>query len=364
MKRLFASCLLAAHFLAVPVQAQTPQPDPEIDSATRGAVVRSLGEELRKTYVFADVADRVSKELSSKERARAYEGAKTARAFAEMLNADLQELGKDRHFRITYAPDFVAPAADDAALTAERLSELKVRAEQTGYGIRRVSRLPGNIGYLDVTGFGTPEFVAPAYEAAMQLLAGSDAIIVDLRDNGGGDPQSVVQLASHFFAAGDARHLNSIYTRPTDTTREYWTDRSVATRFTGPVFLVTSSRTFSGGEGFAYELQTQKRATVIGETTGGGANPGGTVKLAGGFAAFIPNGRAINPVTGTNWEHVGVKPDVQVGAQEALANAYEAALAASMEREANPGRKAAYAGVIERAKAGDVPLPEWKPRAR
>ena len=362
MKKLAAYSLMLAAFSA-PGAAQTP-PDQPIDGATRQAVVRSLGEELRKNYVFPEVAEQVSKELSRKERAKAYDSATTARAFAEMLHADLQELGKDRHFRVGYAPGFVAAPADDAALTDEQLAELKVRAEQTGYGVRRVSRLPGNIGYLDVTGFGTPEFVAPAYEAAMKLLDGSDAIVIDLRDNGGGDPESVAQLASHFFAAGDVRHLNSIYTRPTDTTHEFWTSRTAATRFTGPVFLVTSARTFSGGEGFAYELQAQKRVTVIGETTGGGANPGGTVKLAGGFAAFIPNGRAINPVTGTNWEHVGVKPDVEVAATDALARAYEAALTASMEREPNPERQAAYVAVIERAKAGEVPLPEWKPRGR
>jgi C-terminal processing protease CtpA/Prc len=152
----------------------------------------------------------------------------------------------------------------------------------------------------------------------MQLLMGSEAVILDLRENGGGDPESVAYLVSHFFPEGDARELNAIYNRPRNTTRQYWTSPLAAPRYTGPVYVLTSAHTFSGGEECAYDFQTQKRATVVGETTGGGANPGRAVDLGGGFNAFIPTGRAINPVTHTNWEHVGVKPDVVVPAAEAL----------------------------------------------
>lgn len=363
MKPLIISLLMAATAMAGPAQAQNAQPDAPIDDAARAAVVRSLGEELRRTYVFPEVAEQVSQELTRRERANAYDDAGTAQAFASRLTADLHEVGKDRHLGVYYSPDF-APPPRDGKPTAEQLEQAKTMAAQQGYGIRRVLRLSGNIGYLDIVGFGQPEAVAAAYEAAAQLLAGSDAVIVDLRSNGGGDPESVAQLMSHFFAEGDVRHINSIYNRPTDTTREYWTDRTVETRYTGPVFVLTSSDTFSGGEEFAYDMQTQKRGTLIGETTGGGANPGETVKLAGGFAAFIPDGKAVNPVTGTNWEQVGVKPDRDVPAADALAAGYVAALEAARDNEANPDRKGAYEGVIARAKAGEIELPGWAPRRR
>mgnify|MGYP006172841431 CR=1 FL=1 len=269
MKPLIISLLMAATAMAGPAQAQNAQPDAPIDDAARAAVVRSLGEELRRTYVFPEVAEQVSQELTRRERANAYDDAGTAQAFASRLTADLHEVGKDRHLGVYYSPDF-APPPRDGKPAAEQLEQAKTMAAQQGYGIRRVLRLSGNIGYLDIVGFGQPEAVAAAYEAAAQLLAGSDAVIVDLRSNGGGDPESVAQLMSHFFAEGDVRHINSIYNRPTDTTREYWTDRTVETRYTGPVFVLTSSDTFSGGEEFAYDMQTQKRGTLIGETTGGG----------------------------------------------------------------------------------------------
>src|SRR5690606_24868602 len=127
---------------------------------------------------------------------------------------------------------------------------------------------------------------------------------------------------------------------------------------------LTSSDTFSGGEEFAYDMQTQKRGMLIGETTGGGANPGETVKLAGGFAAFIPDGQAVNPVTGTNWEQVGVKPDRDVPAADALAAGYVAALEAARDNETSPDRKGAYDAVIARTKAGEIELPGWAPRRR
>ena len=356
------SMALAALFaLATGAQAQDA-PDPAIDREGKAEVVRTLGDKLRENYVFPDIAETTAAELLRRLEAGAYREHTTTRAFAEALRTDLREVGNDLHLQVRYDPDFREMSQDEATggPDAEEIAMMEREMAKSAYGIYRTAMLPGGIGYLDVRFFGPTEFVAPAYESAMQLLAGSRAMIIDLRSNGGGDPSSVAQLASHFFGKGDERHLNSIYFRPDDSTRAFWTVRSTRSRFTGPLYVVTSDYTFSGGEEFAYDMQTQKRATLIGETTGGGANPGGPVGIGHGLYAFIPSGRAINPVTGTNWEHVGVVPEHAIEAEQALTLAYRMALEAAAE---GASEETDRKRLVELA-AGDLgatpELPRWQ----
>jgi hypothetical protein len=188
--------------------------------------------------------------------------------------------------------------------------------------------MAGNIGYLEVRSFGFPaEFIAEGVAAAMTPLADTDALIIDIRANGGGTPYAVAHLASYLFGP-DSVHLNSIYWRPEDSTMHFWTSRDVPGRRFGPtkpVYVLVSGRTFSAAEEFAYDLQTRKRATIVGAATRGGANPGQGERLDDHFFAFVPSGRAINPVTGDNWEGVGVIPDVPVHADSALSAALDLA---------------------------------------
>jgi hypothetical protein len=325
----FATLALAL-LLALPTAALAqdgPPPPQPIDGKVRHAVIAALGAKLQANYVFPEVADALATQLAAKAAAGGYDGAKDTVAFAQALSADLRTLGKDGHFVVEYAPGVEdVPPGKQPVPSAAEVAAGRAEFARFGYSIEKVERLAGNIGYLELRGFGPPELVAEAYTAAMTLVGGMDGIILDLRRNGGGHPASVAHLLSHFFAHGDERHLNDIYTRPTNETQQYWTNPSVPVRYTGPVYVLTSARTFSGGEEAAYDFQTQKRATLVGETTGGGANPGDFVPVAEGFAAFIPTGKAINPVTGTNWEHVGVKPDVAVPAADALKVAHAALL--------------------------------------
>jgi C-terminal processing protease CtpA/Prc len=343
--------------------AQAPPSAIPVSASDQKAVIATLNEKLKVRYVFPEVANKVSAALQTKLAKGEFDHPTTVGAFSELLSKELRELAQDGHFRVRFDPGFKAEQEDeDKPLTKEEIVQNRLEAAKMAYGLERVDRLPGNVGYLEVRGFGPTEFVGPAYSQAMALLSGSDAIIVDLRRNNGGRPESVAFLMSHFFGEGEARHLNDIYDRPANATRQYWTDPSAGPRFTGPVYVLTSRRTFSGGEECAYDFQTQKRGTLVGEVTGGGANPGSLVSMGHGFVAFIPSGRAINPVTKTNWEHVGVKPDVAVPAADALRTAHAAALKTIIQNEKDPEDRQQLEALLARVEKGEPEKPNYAPR--
>ncbi|MEK8030385.1 S41 family peptidase [Ideonella sp. DXS29W] len=357
---------LSAATHAAPPDSAPPSPRQTIDGAQQRAIVGELARQLRRRYVYPDRIEPVARELESRAARGAYDSATTVEAMGQALDKDLRTLGNDRHFRVEFDPE-VEPVTDGAEApkpTRDEIEQGREQAIRMGYGVSRVQRLPGNIGYLDLRGFGPAEFVSPGYDAAMLLLRGTDALVLDLRNNGGGSPMSVSYLLSHFFAEGDERHLNDIYDRPTNTTREYWTMAIGSPRYTKPIAVLTSSITFSGGEECAYDLQTQKRAKLYGETTGGAANPGEMIALGHGLAAFVPTGRAINAVTKKDWEGVGVTPDVQTPAAEALKAAYLALLEQRVQEPMAPTERDQLQDVLARARAGKIDLPVYTPRRR
>jgi len=350
-----ASLTLALLLPVAPLTAaaELPPTPPPMTSAQRSAVVAELGRQLQDHYVFPDVAKRVALALRDKDAHGGYAKANDARSFAEALTGDLRASGQDLHLQANFDPDF-KPEPPTAPTDATPDPKEMAYAARVGFGVQSVQRLPGNVGFLEVHGFGPTEVVGEALSAAMLLVTGTEALILDLRHNNGGDPATVAHLVSHFFALGDARHLNSIYNRSDDSTRQYWTSNAVMPRYLKPVYVLTSHETFSGGEECAYDLQTQKRATLVGETTGGGANPGDLHALGEGFVAFIPDGRAINPITGTNWEHVGVRPDVAVAAQDARKVAHAMILRDLIAKAEDPRRKARLEGALADVERGKV----------
>jgi C-terminal processing protease CtpA/Prc len=179
----------------------------------------------------------------------------------------------------------------------------------------------------------------------MSLVADTQALIFDLRRNGGGSPHGAIFWNSYLFPDADT-HLNSIYDRESETTRQFWTLAYVPGRryLDRPVYVLTSGDTFSGAEEFAYNLQQQHRATLIGETTRGGAHPTEPFPLTPTLEITVPVARSVNPVSGTNWEGTGVEPDITVPAAEAFDTAYPLALRAVLASSAPPS-------VLERARA-------------
>jgi C-terminal processing protease CtpA/Prc len=191
--------------------------------------------------------------------------------------------------------------------------------------------LPGNLGLIDLRNFGgfgptAAGGARAAADAALALVAGTDALIFDLRDNGGGSPAMVGYLVGHFVPPG-ADIYNTFKGRGADTSeRPTVAIAPAARRLTVPLYVLISARTGSAAEAFAYTLQAARRATIVGEASGGAANPGELARVGDGFTVFISDGRPVNPITKTNWEGTGVIPDVAVPAADALVRAQALAL--------------------------------------
>jgi hypothetical protein len=301
--------------------------DTPLTASDRAEVVQTLAAKMNASYIEPMVAERVGSAIARKNLAGGYASAAGARAFSAALAQDLREFSGDLHFGARIDERFrESGSARDEVPSRAEMEEARRQVERQGYGIEKIERLSGNVGYIELRGFGLTEFAGPAYTAAMSLLAGTDALILDLRRNGGGSPASVAYLMSHFFPLGDRRHLIDIYDRQSDTTRQIWTVPTIAQRYDKPVYVLTSAGTFSGGEDCAYDFQTQKRGTLVGETTGGGSNPVGWFSVGHDIVVAIPTARTTNFVTKTNWEHVGVKPDIAVPAAQALQTAHAAIL--------------------------------------
>ncbi|HEX7174680.1 MAG TPA: S41 family peptidase [Pyrinomonadaceae bacterium] len=303
------------------------QPDLPIDAAARKQVIDGILKRLNEAYVFPEVAKKMETSVRERVAKGEYDSVASSQAFAEKLTADLQSVSKDKHLRVRYSHDILPVRPERGEPTAEQREERRRELGWMNHGFDKVERLPGNIGYIEFRGFFDEEMGAETVAAAMNFVGGTDSLIIDLRRNGGGNPSMVALISSYLFGP-EPVHLNSLYWREGDRTDEFWTRKEVAgKRYLGKdVYVLTSNRTFSGAEEFAYNLKNLKRATIVGETTGGGAHPGGGFRASEHFMAFVPTGRAINPITKTNWEGTGVEPDVKVAADHALKTAHVAAL--------------------------------------
>ncbi len=252
------------------------------------------------------------------EKAGAYDSITDGDAFATRLTKDLRAVSHDKHLGVNFSP-FKMP--DRKEPSREELNRMQEQMKRANCAFKKVEILPGNIGYVKFDGFMPATDCAPTVVAAMGFVAHTDALIFDIRENGGGDPAMVSLIASFLF--DKPTHLNDLYNRKANSTQQFWTlsyipgDRLPKQ----PVYVLTSSRTFSGAEEFAYDLQTQKRATIVGEITGGGAHPVGGHPVADYFMIGVPFAKAVNPVTKTDWEGIGIQPEVKVPAADALTTA-------------------------------------------
>lgn len=347
-----------------PVAPQQGQAATPVSADEQKAVVDRIAELLAQRYVFEDKGREAGAHIQKLLADGALAEATDPAAFAAELTSQLQSVTHDKHMRVRAMG--ARPTAMNAGASSndpgQRLLDLPIQQAEGNFGFEKVQNLDGNIGYLKLNFFAGDPAARPTASAAMNFLAGCDALIVDLRENGGGSPEMIQWISSYLF--DEPTHLNSLYWRQGDRTEDFWTHSDVPGARLGqdvPLFVLTSRRTFSGAEEFSYNIQTQQRGTLIGETTGGGANPGGVTRIGDRFAIFIPTGRAINPITKTNWEGVGVKPEIDVPAAEAYDKALElAAKAATQRREQRQERTLALRqAVIDALRAaGDSGKPQ------
>jgi hypothetical protein len=353
----FVSCIAVAACLLTPpsgrllAQGPPPGPDMAVDAATRAEVIEGTLRIVNDSYVYPDLAEKMATAIRDRQRRHEYDAVTSARTLAEMLTAQLLEVSHDKHLSVRYSATVVPPLTPNAPPPPEEVERMRGVMAQTNFGFEKVERLAGNIGYLDLRAFLPPDMMGDTAAAAMSFLSHADALIVDLRQNGGGTPDGVALLVSYLLPAQPVR-LNDIYSRVSGQTHQYWSLPIVpGKRFTGKdVYLLTSNRTFSGAEDFTYALKNLKRVTIFGEVTGGGAHPVGPRRINDHFVAMVPFARSISVITNTDWEGVGVEPDVRVPADRALPAAHLAALEKRGPSVTDPRLKTEIATAIERLK--------------
>ncbi len=295
-----------------------------VSKANQSDIIDSLSEALNDIYVFPDVALDMEKTLRKNFKKGKYKKLASLEEFTQALNEDLQKVSHDLHLGVR-----PMDAATYAAMLEENPEEQEEfqrrdmdRRRRSNFGFKKLEILPGNIGYMDLRGFNHASFAGATAVAAMNFLSNSDALILDLRQNGGGSPRMIQLLTSYLLE--DPTHINSFYVRKDDSIQQFWTSAHVEgpKMVETPVYVLTSRQTFSAAEEFTYNLKNLKRATIVGETTGGGAHPVEShffrISDEVFFQMQLPFGRAISPITGTNWEGTGVEPDIEAPADQAL----------------------------------------------
>ncbi len=311
--------------VAQPIQAagvataREPYASVPMSAKDRDEVLQAVIREMNTRYVFPEVAKQVEATLAARKRANEYAGVTDPIAYAAKLTDHIYAIARDKHIRVTFSPDAIPERMSPQEPTPDELAKARLDAAKLNFGVEKVERLPLNVGYVELRKFEMVGWSGDTIAAAMNLLAHSDALIVDLRRNIGGDPATVALMTSYLL--DERTHLSSFFDRGANALTQSWSlDWVPGKRFGGskPVYVLTSNRTGSGAEEFAYNLKSLKRAKLVGEITAGAANPGRFSKLTKHFAMFVPDGRVINPITNTNWEGVGVSPDTGVPSDDAL----------------------------------------------
>ena len=333
-----SACLCAA-LLALTLQTSVtlaqPGPPPDAAAVSLSAsenreVVLALAEVLRERFAFRERGHEAARQIEALELRGAFRDARTAAELLSLIEEQIAPIVNDGHFRARYfGPEMVAGFSDQPP-SADEIAAFHDEVRLRGGEIPDVRWLPGNVGYLRITRFIDAPPSSEKLAFALNLLADTGALIVDVRGSPGGEPAGVANVIGHLVS----ERTPTVHTQGDDQSaadRTFYAEPRLPSFADKPLFVLVDERTGSGAEEFAYDLQALQRAILVGQTTAGAATPGGYRPLAHGFVAFIPMQIVANTITGTNWEGVGVIPDVAVPAAEALAHAHRLALEAILK---------------------------------
>jgi C-terminal processing protease CtpA/Prc len=332
----------------VQAQSQNDQSDARLDAATRSQVIEGVIKRFNDSYVFPEVARAIEQSVRERARKGEYDKITSASALAESLKEQLREVSKDAHVDVIFRNKPLPPMSEtEREETPADRENLRSNFAFINNGFAKVERLKGNIGLLDIDLFVDPAYAGDTAAAVMGVLANTDALIVDLRYCSGGNGRMAALLETYLFA--EPVHLSDFYQREANFTKQNWTLPYVpGQRYLGKdVYILTSKLTHSAAEAFAYELQSLKRATIIGEVSRGGAHTVARYRINEHFAVQVPVGRSVNAITKTNWEGKGVLPDIQTTAEKSLKVAHLTALQRLLERNPNRERASEIRELIE-----------------
>ncbi|WP_149194562.1 S41 family peptidase [Luteimonas suaedae] len=287
------------------------------------AIVERVAQLIEDEYVDPDLGRTIAGALRRELAAGTY-AASSDEALAAALTATIRGISGPGHLYVEVDRKPAAAGEDaDADADFDRRERERYYGPQLNFGFRKVERLDHNIGLLELSVFAPVDMGGDTAVASMRFLAHTDALVIDLRANGGGHGEMANLLSSYLFDGGH-HPLSGVYARKTgETTRQHTHPYVPGPRYGAdkPVYVLTSPRTFSAAEAFTYDLQALGRVTVVGEASGGGANPFEYRSVGRGLMLWLETERSVNPLTNANWQTVGVKPDVAVPAEAALETA-------------------------------------------
>lgn len=337
MSRLFVLCCLVLFVLVVSGdcvgQESTKKTDIVLDEDARDTVIDNLFSQINRIYPYPEVAKQMEDSIRSHQATHDYAKVTSGIEFAKTLTDQMREVCKDFHLEVQCYPNGI-PYDSEKPPVAEDVAKFRETGRRLNYQFKKVEQLDGGVGFLQIDGFYPAEWIGETAANAMSFLANSDAIILDLRKNGGGATGGNL-ICSYFLS--EETHLRDFHNRSENTTRQIWSyPVAGAEKFAGKnLYILTSGRTFSAPEALAYDLQALKRATIVGERTGGASGPTTIFKVTDTFSASIPFCRSVNMVTKTDFGGTGVIPDVAVPADQALLTAHLLALNKSIKKYAD-----------------------------
>lgn len=295
----------------------------------KATVLAEISEKIKQNYIDEKVFKSVDS-LFQSEGASENFNSLNEKDFAENLTQKLRNVTKDKHFFVKYLENYT-PEKKINEKENDKLNNFHNSLEN--FGFEKAERLAGNIGYINYKGFAEPNSSEKALESAMNFVANTNSLIIDLRENGGGDNGMLLLFCSYFFK--NKTDLYTTYFRNSGKTVKNNTQSKVSGKkyLNKSIYFLTSSKTFSAGEAFAYFLQERKLATIIGEKTGGAANPVDSFFIQNKYMLLIPDGKIASTISGKNWNHIGVIPDQNVNVESALKTAYVLALKSILNKK-------------------------------